>query len=140
MPTKARLDPVVRPAVPADEAAVLHLLRGHHGLEVAFDAAEFVVAAEAGGIVACGRMRRHADGSLELASVATARQGGGLGSLVVERLLRGRAGPVYALALAPGFFARHGFRETTKEALPATVLAKADGLCASMPYTPMVRA
>jgi N-acetylglutamate synthase-like GNAT family acetyltransferase len=132
----------VRPARPADEEAVLGILSSYKGLEVAFDAAEFAVAADGGRIEACGRLRRHEDGSLELASVAAARQGAGLGALVVGHLLaRVPAGrPVYALALAPGFFARHGFVELPRGALPASVAAKAQSLCASQPYVAMVRA
>lgn len=139
MQASAPLATRLRPAVPSDETAVLGLLRSHKGLEVAFEASEFVVATQGGRIVACGRLRRHTDGALELASVATSMQGAGLGSLVVGRLLEGRRGPVYALALAPGFFERHGFAAVAKESLPATVRAKADGLCASTGFVPMVR-
>lgn len=132
---------LVRAAGPADSAAVLALLGRHPGLEVAFDRDEFVVVAEGPRIVACGRLRHHGDGALELASVAAepGRQGAGLGSAVVKALLAGVAGPVFALALAPGFFARHGFREVAKESLPASVRAKAEGMCASRPYVAMVR-
>ena len=93
-------------------------------------------------VLACGRLRRHADGALELASVATDRghQGAGLASVLTRRLLAEAAGqPVYALALAPGFFARHGFREVAKDALPPSVRAKADGMCASKAFIPMRR-
>lgn len=131
---------LARPATQADAPAVLALLARHHGLEVAFEAREFAVVADGAQVLACGRLRRHPDGALELASVATepGRQGAGLGSSVVEALLAGVDGPVFALALAPGFFARHGFREVAKEALPASVLAKAEGMCASQPYAAMV--
>jgi amino-acid N-acetyltransferase len=132
---------VVRAARAADEADVLALLRSYAGLEVGFAAAEFAVAADARGLVACGRLRRHADGSLELASVATRadHQGRGLGGRIVARLLADVREPVYALALAPGFFERHGFREVARDGLPASVRAKAETLCASQPYVAMVR-
>lgn len=131
----------VRPARPADRAAVMALLSGYSGLEQAFEPTEFVVATDAGRIVACGRFRIHPDGAAEIASVAASkeRHGSGLGTAVVQRLLGGRKGPVYALALAPGFFARHGFIETPRSALPASVRAKAEGMCASQPYVAMVR-
>ena len=131
---------LVRPARPSDGAAVLDLLSRHPGLEVAFEAGEVVVVAEGASILACGRLRHHPDGALELASVATApgRQGSGLGSAVVKALLAGLEGPVFALALAPGFFARHGFRPIAKAALPASVRAKADGMCASQPHAALV--
>lgn len=131
----------LRRATPADEAGVLALLRSHKGLEVEFDAREFCLASDASELLACGRLRRHADGALELASVATKAglHGKGLGSSLVQCMLGGVREPVYALALAPGFFARHGFREVAKETLPASVRAKAEGMCASQPYVAMVR-
>lgn len=137
----------LRAATAADESAVLDLLRSHDGLEVEFEAAEFLLAVLDGAsgkghdVVACGRLRRHGDGALELASVATRAglHGRGLAGALVERLLAGARQPVYALALAPGFFAKQGFTEVAKATLPASVLAKADGLCASKPYVAMVR-
>src|SRR5688572_352297 len=133
---------LVRPAFSSDGPAVLALLHHHPGLEVAFQAEEFVVAAEGPEVLACGRLRRHRDGALEIASVATqpGRHGLGLGSSVVRALLANVDGPVFALALAPGFFARHGFREVATDTLPASVRAKAESLCASQPYVAMVRA
>jgi N-acetylglutamate synthase-like GNAT family acetyltransferase len=133
---------LVRPAVPHDKCAVLALLRSHPGLEADFDAATFVVATDGEAVVGCGRLRRHPDGALELASVATvaAAHGQGIGSRVVRVLLDGAAGPVFALAKAPGFFARFGFEPVASARLPASVRAKAEGLCASQPHTPMRRA
>jgi N-acetylglutamate synthase-like GNAT family acetyltransferase len=132
----------LRRAAPADEGAVLALLRSHQGLEVGFLASEFCLAVEGDEVLACGRLRRHVDGSLELASVATRAglHGKGLGSSLVRCILGGVREPVYALALAPGFFERHGFHEVAREGLPASVRAKAEGLCASQPYVAMLRA
>jgi MIP family channel proteins len=131
----------LRRATAGDEAAVLALLRSHEGLEADFLAAEFCLAADGSGVLACGRLRRHGDGALELASVATRAglHGRGLGSTLVTCILEGVREPVYALALAPGFFAKHGFAEVAKASLPASVLAKADGMCASRPYIAMRR-
>ena len=132
---------LTRRAVPADEPAVLALLRSHKGLEADFLATEFEVAVQDRRVLACGRLKRHGDGALELASVATEadHQGNGLASVIVRRLLSGVRGPVHALALAPGFFARHGFREVAKETLPASVRAKAEGMCASTGFVAMRR-
>jgi amino-acid N-acetyltransferase len=132
---------LVRRARAGDEDAVVQILRSHPGLEVAFDVDEFWVADDAGFVVGCGRLRRHPDGSLELASVAVEagvkRQG--VGTQVVQAILPSVQKTVFALALAPGFFARFGFRETPREALPRDVKAKADGLCASQAFVAMVR-
>ncbi|MEA3137677.1 MAG: hypothetical protein QOC71_1958 [Thermoplasmata archaeon] len=137
----ARTTLTLRRAAPADAEAVLALLRSHDGLEVEFDPADFCVAADGETVLACARLRRHADGALELASVATRSglHGKGFGSALVRCILDGVHGPVYALALAPGFFAKHGFREVATASLPASVLAKADGMCASRPFVAMVR-
>jgi N-acetylglutamate synthase-like GNAT family acetyltransferase len=130
----------LRSARNSDEAAVLALLRENKGLELAFHADEFRVAVEGHDIVGCGRLKRHSDGSLEIASVSTKAnlRGKGIGSCIVEAILAGQREPIYALALAPDFFARHGFRLIDKQALPATVREKADTLCASQPYKAMV--
>ncbi|MHB1262176.1 MAG: GNAT family N-acetyltransferase [Thermoplasmatota archaeon] len=131
----------VRRATAGDAEAVLALLRSHDGLEVEFKASEFCLAGDGNAVLACGRLRRHTDGAMELASVATqaGQHGRGLASAVVQSVLDGVTEPVFALALAPGFFARHGFREVSKELLPGSVRAKADGMCASRPYVAMIR-
>ena len=132
----------LRRAQPGDEAGVLALLRSHKGLEVEFLAAEFCVAVDGGGApLACCRLRRHVDGALELASVATrpGLHGKGIGSALVRCAVGDVRGPVYALALAPGFFARHGFTEVPVTSLPASVRAKAEGMCASQPFVAMLR-
>ena len=132
---------LVRRARPSDAPAVLALLRSHPGLEVDFDAAEFHVAEDGRGIVACGRLRRHPDGSVELASVAVqpSLKGTGVGTRLVESMLHGPQPELFALALAPGFFARFGFAEVARGTMPASVRAKAEGLCASQPYVAMAR-
>lgn len=124
-----------------DEPAVLLLLKSHPGLETTFDASDFCVATEGERIVACGRIKRHADRSLELASVATVadRQGQGIAGRLVEALIANHREPVYTLALAPGFFAKHGFRLVEKETLPASVRGKAEGTCATQTFKAMVR-
>lgn len=130
----------LRRARPDDESAVLALLAANEGLERAFDPSDFCVATEGNRVVACGRVKRHADRSLELASVATAkdRRGRGIAGQLVQALLSNHREPVYALALAPDFFARHGFRVVDKQALPASIREKADGMCASQPFKSMV--
>jgi N-acetylglutamate synthase-like GNAT family acetyltransferase len=129
----------VRPAAASDEAAVTALLRSHHGLEAVFAPGEFVVADAQGWPVGCARMRPCAGGGWELASVATrpGLQGRGIGSRLVGHALAGRDGPVYALALAPGFFARFGFEPVALGDMPPDVRAKAEGMCASRPYVAM---
>lgn len=136
-----RSQPLVRKARASDAAPVLALLRSHTGLEADFDAAEFHVAEDGRGVVACGRLRRHPDGAVELASVAVQAglKGAGVGTRLVEAMLAPPQPVLFALALAPGFFARFGFAEVPRGRLPASVRAKAEGLCASQPYVAMAR-
>lgn len=127
---------LVRPARPADREAVVALLRAEK-LEAAFVPDEFLVAEVDGRIVACGRLKPLSDGSNEIASVAVARdlRGEGLGATLVRRLLARARGPVHALALAPGFFARLGF--SAVERAPEPLREKAEGICSSSGFLPM---
>lgn len=131
-----------RPARPSDQQAVQKLLRDN-GLEADFVASEFQVVEDFGSIVACERLRRLPEGGVELASVAVVagRRGEALGDLVTRGLLKAvRPGVgVYALALAPGFFARHRFDPIVVEQLPESLLGKARGLCASKGFVAMRR-
>lgn len=129
-----------RPARDSDRQPVQALLQ-ENGLESDFVAAEFRVIEDSGEIVACGRMKRLPEGDVELASVAVvaARRGEGLGDLVTRELLGATppGGSVYALALAPRFFTRHGFVPIAVESLPASLAGKARGICGSKGFVAM---
>lgn len=129
----------VRRASAADAGPVVDLLRSAEHLEVAFDPSEFWVAEARGVVVGCARLRRHADGACEIASVVVAEglRRSGAGSALVRAALGGAREPVFALALASGFFARLGFAAWPEEALPEPLVAKARGLCASTGFVPM---
>jgi N-acetylglutamate synthase-like GNAT family acetyltransferase len=73
----------------------------------------------------------------ELASVAVRpdRRGEGVGRALVERALTRAEGPVYALCLAPGFFAHLGFDPLDE--VPAGLEAKAEGCCRERGFVPM---
>ena len=126
----------LRAARDADAPAVVRLLESA-GLEAAFDPREAVVAEAEGRVVATARLRPLGEGAHELAGVAVAPglRGHGLGARVVQAALAGAAGPVYALALAPGFFERHGFRRL--DAVPDALRDRAAGTCASSGAVPM---
>ena len=81
------------------------------------DVQEFVVAEREGAVVGCGALHVLWADLAEVRTVAVdpALQGQGVGSLLLERLLR-RAGDlgvrrVFCLTFETGFFARHGFVE-----------------------------
>ena len=120
---------LVRPARASDAAQVVALEQAA-GVEVAFDPAEFHVAESDGRVVACARLRRFPDGTLEIASVAvdSALRGQGVGARLVQRTLEDADGPVHALALAPGFFLRLGFRAVPD--VPAALREKLETTCA----------
>jgi len=87
----------------------------------------YVVADEVGQVVGCGGLDVYTPASAEIYGLATAPEGSlrGTGKAIVQALIaRARAQrieKVFALTLAPGFFARLGF-ETVKHAdLPMKV-------------------
>ena len=123
------LSVLLRAARASDAAQVVELERAA-GVEVAFDPAEFRVAESDGRVVACARLRRFPDGTQEIASVAVdpALRGQGVGARLVRETLADADGPVHALALAPGFFLRLGFRPSAD--VPEALRGKLEGECA----------
>jgi N-acetylglutamate synthase-like GNAT family acetyltransferase len=68
---------------------------------------------EAGAMVGCGQIKRHGDGSRELASIAVVPEmrGRGLARCIIERLLAESEGPLYLTcraSLGP-FYEKFGF-------------------------------
>lgn len=127
----------VRPARPEDRDAVLALLVAA-GLPADLDAPTWVAEGD-GGVVACARLHPLPDGAAELAGVAVAPglRGRGVGARLVQELLRHAPPRTYALALAPGFFERHGFCRLPQ--VPEALAQKARGVCASTGFVPMLR-
>ena len=127
---------LVRDAREADAKDVVALL-DTAGLESAFEPREFVIAEESGRVVGCARLRTFPSGAHELASVAVAHdhRRSGIGSRVVEAALARATGAVYALALAPDFFAKKGF--TPMLVMAPELEEKARTLCASSGSVPM---
>lgn len=125
----------IRPASDDDAGAVSALL-DEEGLESEFVAREFTVAEVGGRVIACARLKP-VDGGHELASVAVdpAERGRGVGARVVRASLAGATGPVWGLAIAPGFFETLGFRRL--DAVPPALKEKAEGACASSGFVPI---
>lgn len=126
----------VRAARPEDAAPVRALLNAE-ALQADFVPDEFVVLEEDGVVLACARLHTFPSGAHELASVAVApaRRGERLGAQVVRAALARATGPVHALALAPGFFARLGFAR--RDDVPEDLAPKASGFCASTGFVSM---
>lgn len=105
----------IRPATAADAPAVHALIRRARINPTGLDWRRFLVAeGPEGMILACGQVKPHGDGTLELASVAVDEswRGRGAARAIIERLQR-RAGPPLWLTCRAGLepmYTRFGFR------------------------------
>jgi len=116
------MQPLIRPAAPADQRAIRAWVWQARLNPVNLRWRNFVVAEVEGQIAGIGQLRRHADGSLELASlvVAPAHRGRGIGSQIVRALLAGQQGPIYLFCeneLQP-YYTRLGFQPVQPADLP----------------------
>lgn len=127
-------EPVVRRATAGDEAAILALLRAADlPVEgVAGNTAGFVLAEADARVVGVAGLERYGDAAL-LRSVAVdaSQRGRGVAALLTRRVLEAAAldgaRAVYLLTTtAEGYFPRHGFRPTTRDAVPAAVRASVE--------------
>ena len=104
---------IIRKATQADQKAIRSIVRAAHINPTGLDWRRFVVADEGGRIVATGQVKRHWDGSRELASIATTpdRQKLGLAGRIINTLLEQEPGPVYLTCRAQleMFYPRFGF-------------------------------
>ena len=126
----------IRSALPTDLAPVKALLESE-GLETEFKYHEFVVAENGSTIVGCARLKPLRDGTAELASVAVVKhhRAKGIGEAVVKKILARAGSNVYALALAPTFFEKQGFRRI--DSVPAELKSKAETHCVSKGFVSM---
>ena len=126
----------IRKAEPRDVPAIHELVHHYAAKQVMLprplqeiyeDVWEFTVAEENGRVLGCGAIKLY---SAELAeirslSVLPGLPGRGVGTALLESLLDEAKAlqlkTVFALTLVPGFFAKAGFREVAREALPMKV-------------------
>ncbi len=131
--------PVFRPAAPADWAAIETLLTDA-GLprDGAQDHLGSFIVGEVDGIIVCAGALEHYDEAALLRSVvvSASRRGSGAGGQLYEALTamaRSRGiGKLYLLTTtAPAFFARRGFKEAARDAVPAAMHASREfqGAC-----------
>jgi N-acetylglutamate synthase-like GNAT family acetyltransferase len=83
----------------------------------------FVMAEEYGAVVGVGQVKKHGDGSRELASIVVvpARQGQGIGTAVIKTLLASNPGVVLHLTCRSGlqgYYERFGFRRLDQAEYP----------------------
>lgn len=131
----------IRPATEADRPAILGLMRPGDFNRVNLQPRCFFVAEEAGKVIGIGQIKRHRDGTPELASlvVAADRRGKGIGQALVRALVLRHQGPLYLFCLAEleGFYAALGFRRVERSHLPR-LLALIHALGNSMGRLPLL--
>ena len=108
-------DIIFRPATAADALAIHRLIRLVRINPMSLDWERFTVASSPDGkLVACGQVKPHSEGTLELASIAVHPdwRGRGLARQMIERLLAASPRPLYLTCrseLEP-FYVKFGFR------------------------------
>ena len=112
----------LRPATAEDARAINTLVRKAGINPTGLKWPRFVVADSADGVVACGQIKPHADGSQELASIAVTLswQGKGLARSIIEHLLARHSGELHLMCRAPlgPFYEKFGFRTLSEEEMP----------------------
>ena len=106
----------LRPATAADQKTIVRIVKEAQINPADLKWRNFVVAVDddTGEIVSIGQIKKHGDGSEELASIATvpAYQHRGLAHQVIERLIAGHPARLYLMCLSPmsPFYEQFGFR------------------------------
>lgn len=131
----------IRPATEADRRTILGLMRPRDYNRINLRPACFLVAEEEGKVIGIGQIKRHRDGTPELASlvVAAERRGQGVGQALVRALVARHQGPLYLFCLATleSFYATLGFQQVARRQLPLT-LALIHGLGNTVGRIPML--
>lgn len=116
---------LLRPATEADRSAILGLMRPGDYNRVNLQPNCFLVAEDAGTVIGIGQIKRHRDGTPELASlvVAAERRGEGIGRALVQALVARHQGPLYLFCLAAlaSFYTALGFQQVARRHLPLTL-------------------
>ncbi len=115
-----------RPATPADQLDITALVRSERLNPIGVHWSSFTVAVgEDGYVVGAVQLRRHADGSRELGSfvVASRARGCGIGTRLIDGLLRCNASPVHMITASryASHYGRWGFRPIKPQQAPRAV-------------------
>jgi N-acetylglutamate synthase-like GNAT family acetyltransferase len=112
----------IRPATEVDRAAILALMRSGDFNRINLQPTCFLVAEDTGKVIGIGQIKRHRDGTSELASlvVVSDRRGEGIGRALVRALVARHQGPLYLFCLAEleSFYAELGFQRVERPQLP----------------------
>jgi N-acetylglutamate synthase-like GNAT family acetyltransferase len=117
------MTPTIRPAKADDQTTIRRMIRAAGLNPMSLSWPNFLVAEDAGDVVAIGQVKTHRDGSRELASIAVvpARQGEGIGSSIVNALLDRHGAGVLHLTCESrrqGYYERFGFRRIPRKEFP----------------------
>ena len=113
----------IRPGTAADQATIRHLIREAGINPMNLNWQHFLIAEDEGRTVGIGQVKRHRDGTRELASLAVVpdRRGQGVGSALVRELISRHAGEVLHLSCREqlqGYYERFGFVRLARAELP----------------------
>jgi len=104
----------LRDATFEDQPTIRQIVRAANINPTGLDWPRFTVAENDGAIVGVGQLKPHRDGTRELASIAVIphRRGQGIGTAVIEELLRREKGTVHLTCRSQlqGYYERFGFR------------------------------
>ena len=103
----------LRDATAEDQPTIRRIVRAANINPTGLDWPRFILAEEGGAVVGVGQIKPHRDGTHELASIAVipARQGLGVGSAIIEELIRREKGTLHLTCRSrlKGFYERFGF-------------------------------
>ena len=113
----------IRPATAEDQPTIRRLIKDARLNPMSLNWPNFIMAEEDGDVVSVGQIKRHGDGSRELASIVVvpARQGRGIGSQVINTLLTSNPATVLHLTCRrelQSYYERFGFRRLNREDYP----------------------
>ena len=113
----------IRPATAADQQTIRRMIREAGINPMSLHWPNFLVAEEDGRTIGIGQVKRHGDGSRELASMAVVpeRQGEGIGSAVIRELLALHGHEVLHLTCLTkrrGYYERFGFHRLERAEYP----------------------
>ena len=104
----------LRDATVDDQPTIRQIVRAANINPTGLDWPRFIVAEDGGAIVGVGQVKPHREATRELASIAVIpdRQGQGVGSAIIEGLLRREKGTVHLTCRSrlQGYYERFGFR------------------------------
>jgi N-acetylglutamate synthase-like GNAT family acetyltransferase len=115
---------VIRPATAADQETIVKIIREVEINPMDLKWPNFLLAVDdaTGAVVATGQIKKHGDGSYELASIATlpAYRGRGLAHQIIEQLLIKHPGVLYLTCMdnMEGLYQQFGFRAIDQSEMP----------------------